>query len=215
MFFMRKFKPAPYISCQLGRACQKGFSLIEVLVAVAILSLGLLGAVAMQYMALQDNRSARLQSVAVGLGREMAELMRGNNVVAVHTDSAANPYLGDFSSSPLQPPTTAYCMSVGRTDPCPDNTAIARAQVTEWLARVEDQLPGARVVICRDAAPYNAEGLPQWGCTESSISNPPVFIKIGWTHMSTNAALPADRRLVKASDDAPFVVIPVTPSRAD
>lgn len=212
---MSKVKHASYIQCQLGRARQKGFSLVEVLVAVAILSLGLLGAVAMQYMALQDNRSARLQSVAVGLGREMAELMRGNNIVAVQTNSAANPYLGDFSGSPLAPPAAAYCMSVGRATACSDNTEIARAQVTEWLARVEDQLPGARVEICRDANPYDAEGLPKWGCASSSVANPTVFIKIGWTHMSTNAALPADRRLVKAGDDAPFVVIPVTPSRAD
>lgn len=212
---MHKSRTISYISCQRAPARQKGFSLIEVLVAVAILSLGLLGAVAMQYMALQDNRSARLQSVAVGLGREMAELMRGNNVVAVHTDEANNPYLGDFSGSPLVPPAAAYCLSVGGNATCPDNTAIARAQITEWLARVEDQLPGARVVICRDAEPYDAEGLPQWGCTENSIVNPPVFIKIGWTHMSTNAALPAANRLVAASDDAPFVVIPVTPSRAD
>ncbi|MDO4769237.1 MAG: type IV pilus modification protein PilV [Brachymonas sp.] len=193
---------------------QRGFSLIEVLVAVAVLSLGLLGAVAMQYMALQDNRSARLQSVAVGLGREMAEMMRGNKVVSVQTDMA-NPYLGRFVATPLRPDNPSYCLAVGQS--CSDNEEIARAQVTEWLARVESQLPGTQVVICLDDEPYDAKGLPRWACQEpaADAANPVTFIKIGWTHQSTNAAQVGANRLVAANAAAPFVMIPVTPGHDD
>ena len=210
---MHKVKHAPYLPRWRGHGSQKGFSLIEVLVAIAILSLGLLGAVGMQYVALQDNRSARLQSTAVGLGRELAEMMRGNKVVSVQS-GANNPYLGDFSSSPLAPSTPSYCLAVNNHD-CADNTEIARAQLTEWLARVDDQLHGARVVVCRDDVPYDASGLPQWDCTDNSTPNPVVYIKIGWTRMSTDAAQVGADRLIAASDAAPFVMIPVTPGHAD
>lgn len=68
-----------------------GFSLIEVLVAIVLLSFGLLGMVGLQAAALQNNREARLQSAAVDLARELAEMMRGNKDVAALT--SANPYL--------------------------------------------------------------------------------------------------------------------------
>ena len=44
-----------------------GFSLVEVLVAIVILSFGMLGMVGMQAFALQSNRDARLQSQAASL----------------------------------------------------------------------------------------------------------------------------------------------------
>ncbi len=43
-------------------ARQQGFSLMEVLVSIVVLSFGLLGMVGMQAAALQSNREARLQS---------------------------------------------------------------------------------------------------------------------------------------------------------
>ena len=49
---------------------QQGFSLVEVLVAIVVLSFGLLGMVGMQAFSLQSNREARLQGQAAQrLGR--------------------------------------------------------------------------------------------------------------------------------------------------
>lgn len=59
----------------------RGFSLVEVLVAIVVLSFGLLGMVGMQAFALQANREARLQGQAAVLARELAEMMRGNKVL--------------------------------------------------------------------------------------------------------------------------------------
>ena len=141
-----------------------GFSLIEVLVSIVVLSFGLLGMVGMQSAALNANREARLQSAAVVLAREAADMIRGNKNIGVQTTAANNPYLGAFSnpngSTPLVPTTTAYCLNVGSTG-CTSTTAVASAQMTEWLARVDSELPGARVNICFDTAPYDADGLPQ------------------------------------------------------
>ena len=60
------------------RQAQKtsGFTLLEVLVSIVVLSFGLLGMVGLQAASLQANRDARLQSTAVVLARELAEMMR-------------------------------------------------------------------------------------------------------------------------------------------
>ncbi|WP_232073166.1 type IV pilus modification protein PilV [Variovorax sp. RA8] len=184
-----------------------GFSLIEVLVALLVLSFGLLGMVGLQAMALQNNREARLQSVAVDLARELAEMMRGNKNVAML--DASNPYIGDFSSAPLAPATTSSCLSVGSS--CANTTLVANAEMTDWLARVGEDLPGARVKICSDTAPYTGDGLPQWDCT-AGATNDLLVIKIGWSHLSTNAA--EQSRTIRATaardENRPGVIVPVT-----
>ena len=130
-----------------------GFSLIEVLISVVVLSFGLLGMVGLQAAALQGNRDARLQSTAVSLARELAEMMRGNKDVAL---LATNPYTGDFNSNPLAAASPSYCLNVGSLPTaCASSTAIANAQMTEWLARVSSELPSPRVEVCVDSAPYS------------------------------------------------------------
>ncbi|VTU28943.1 type IV pilus modification protein PilV [Variovorax sp. PBL-H6] len=189
-----------------GRSRTTGFSLIEVLVALVVLSFGLLGMVGMQAMALQNNREARLQSVAVDLARELAEMMRGNKDVSML--ATANPYVGNFSGTALAPATKSSCLSVGSN--CSDTTEVARAEITEWLARVETNLPGARVTICPDSAPYNPAGLPQWACTSNAATDVMV-VKIGWSRMSTNASAATQDRVIRANDDSqPGVILTVT-----
>jgi type IV pilus assembly protein PilV len=186
---------------------QKGFSLLEVLISILILSFGILGMVGLQAVALQANREARLQSVAGTLARELAEMMRGNKDIGNLT--TGNPYLGDFSVSPLEPTTPAYCLNVAtNTTPCTDATAIANAQMTEWLSRVNQDLPSARVEICQDSAPFDAAGIPRWACTAGGTGDT-LVIKMGWTRRSTDKTLTGTAVLEKAT--VPSVVFPITP----
>jgi type IV pilus assembly protein PilV len=184
------------------RSRASGFSLIEVLVALLVLSFGLLGMVGLQAMALQNNREARLQSVAVDLARELAEMMRGNKNIAML--NASNPYVGDFSA-PLTPTTVSVCLSVGST--CATAMSVADAEMTDWLSRVDANLPGARVKICSDTAPYQTSGLPQWDCT-ASATNDLLVIKIGWSHLSMKTG--EQNRTMSATADQPGVILPVT-----
>ena len=181
-----------------------GFSLVEVLISIVVLSFGMLGMVGLQAAALQANREARMQSTATNLARELAEKMRGNHEVAVLTTN--NPYLGDFASTPLAAATPTFCLSVGTT-PCTNQTAVANAEMTEWLSRVNADLPGARVVVCFDNNPFTAAGLPQWGC---SVSGDIAVVKIGWTRGSTDKSQVGAAALEKAT--TPSVVFPVTSS---
>ncbi len=181
---------------------EAGFTLIEVLVSIIILSFGLLGMVGLQAASLQANRDARLQSASVGYAREFAEMIRGNKAVALL--ATGNPYLGNFSS-PLVPTVPSYCLKIGST--CATPTDVASAELTEWLARVDAELPGAVVTICNDKTPYDVFGQPQWACTGAATD--PIIVKIGWTRKSTRTG---DTVLKKA--DVPSVMLAVTAGNA-
>jgi type IV pilus assembly protein PilV len=186
---------------------QTGFSLLEVLISIIVLSFGLLGMVGLQAAALQGNREARLQSTAVSLARELAEMMRGNKAVGLNA-AAANPYVGKFTS-PLKPTTASYCLNVAvDTVACANATEKANAEMTEWLARVESELPGARVITCIDSAPFDAKGLPQWDCTPAG-TNASMVIKIGWTRGSTDRS--SKNKDLLDSATLPSVTLPVIP----
>ena len=192
-----------------------GFSLIEVLISIIILSFGLLGMVGLQAAALQANRDARLQSVATTLGRELAEMIRGNKAIAM---LVVNPYLGAYSNpagtSPLTHSSPSYCLNAGAavvapaTSACADATEIARAEMTGWLAKVDNTLPGARVEVCVDPTPYETTtGLPQWSSC-SSTGGGALVIKIGWTRSSTNRDNTGDQAFSRAA--RPSVIYSVT-----
>lgn len=186
-----------------------GFSLLEVLISIIILSFGLLGMVGLQAAALQANRDARLQSTASSLARELAEMMRGNKDVGLLT--TANPYLGDFTS-PVTPTTESYCLNVATgTTACASNTAIADAQMTEWLSRIKSELPGARVKVCVDSAPFDSGGIPQWNCTSTGTGATTV-IKVGWTRGSTDRSASGAAALNRAT--TPAIILPITPGNS-
>lgn len=189
-----------------------GFSLVEVLVSIVILSFGLLGMVGLQAGALKANREARLQSVASSMATELAEMMRGNKSVSLATGTA-NPYLVNLTNSTgataLAPATAAYCLVVGSAA-CTSDLAIANAQMTDWLSRLDTQLPGARVVVCPDSAPFDSSGLPVWAC--GTGANATLVIKIGWTRSSTNPANTGDAAFDRST--VPSIVLPITPGVA-
>jgi type IV pilus assembly protein PilV len=195
---------------QSGRsAYSDGFSLVEVLVSMVVLTFGLLGMVGMQAASLKANREARVQSAAISLARELADMIRGNKAIGILTTN--NPYLGDFNSAPLAAAAPSYCLSVRSTTTCANATAVANAEMTEWLARLDAELPGARVMSCLDNSPYDSDGLPEWACT--SGANAVVVIKIGWTKGSTDKTKTGGAAFEKVGDTGarPSIVLPVTP----
>ncbi len=178
---------------------------MEVLVSIVVLTFGLLGMVGMQAAALKSNREARLQSAAVVLARELAEMIRGNKVVGI-LPTATNPYIGTFTAGTFTSTVGVprYCLSVGAVA-CTNVTETANAEMTEWLERVGAELPGARVAVCYDSAPFDAAGIPQWGCTAGGGV---IVVKIGWTRGSTDKKLTGAAAFERAT--IPSVVFPVT-----
>ncbi|AVS75235.1 type IV pilus modification protein PilV [Paracidovorax cattleyae] len=208
LYSLRSWRPAGDAS---PRHRESGFTLVEVLVSIVVLSFGILGLVGVQAFALQSTREARLQAQAANLAREMAEMMRGNNQIGIKSDASLNPYLVSLQS-PLAPATAGYCLGVASSSACADGTAVARAELTDWLTRLDAALPGARVVICFDKAPYDSNGMPQWNCTAGTAGVDEIaVIKIGWTRKSTlRASESAGIETAAASTSYPYVVFPVT-----
>ena len=182
-------------------ASQRGFSLVEVLVSIVILSIGVLGAVGMQAAAMQSNREVRFQSIAGSLARELAEKMRGNHAVAIQTSAADNPYLLDTtltaSTALAVPSPNCYTAS------CPTATDIADWDIYEWQLRIKEVLPTPRVRICMDSDPFDADGKPKWDC--SNTGNIAV-LKLAWNRSSTLGEI----EFTSASTTLPLVVLPMT-----
>lgn len=154
-------------------------TMIESLVAIVVLCFGMLGVVGLQAAALQSNKEARYQASATRFARELAEMMRGNKDIAILTSSTDNPYLVDFTGT--LPSAGTNCFSGS----CPTTKEVAAFQVRDWLARLDAELPGARVSVCIDDAPYDSAGLPRWACSGSGGT---AVVKIGWTQMTTDHA---------------------------
>lgn len=193
---------------------ERGFSLVEVLVAIVVLSFGLLGMVGMQAFALQSNREARLQGQAAVLARELAEMMRGNKVIGSDPSSSNNFYLGAFAVGSLTMGANAsYCSGANTSAPCTTPTDVAKAEMTDWLNRVDTELPGARVTICLDAAPYDSSGIPQWNCTPTG-ANEIVVIKIGWSRTSLDRSQTGSSAIETADSNPPSIIFPVTSGNA-
>lgn len=74
-------------------AANAGFTLIEVLVTLVILSVGLLGIAALHTTSLRNNLDSALRSQASALAADIADRMRGNRNAALNGDY--NIALGD------------------------------------------------------------------------------------------------------------------------
>lgn len=179
---------------------QSGFSIIEVLVAIIILSIGMLGAVGMQAAALQSNKEARNQATATTFARELAEKMRGNKSVAIQTTAVNNPYIFDttLGATPTVATPSTNCFLNG----CPLAADIATWDVADWQARVQTALPTPRVKTCFDQTPFDSSGMPQWTCTNTGDI---AVLKMSWTKSNTAGTLD-----FVASGALPVVVVPLT-----
>ena len=96
---------------------QYGFTLLEVLIALLILSIGLLGLAALQTTGLRSNQMASMRTLATEAGYDITDRMRANPVGVAAGE---------------------YVIAVGDA---PGGSGTALTDLTDWRARVE-QLPG-------------------------------------------------------------------------
>ena len=177
---------------------QSGFSILEVLIAIIILSIGMLGAVGMQAAAMQANKETRNQAAATTLGRDLAERMRGNHTVAIKTLAADNPYIFDATLTGAVATPSVNCFTTG----CPTVKDAATWDVADWQSRVRTALPTPRVNVCFDKDPFDSAGKPRWVCTNDGDV---TVLKMSWTRSNTAGTLE-----FAANTGIPIVVIPLT-----
>ena len=130
-----------------------GFTLLEVLVALVVLSIGLLGLSGLQTTSLRNNHAAFLRSQATLLNNDIADRMRANR------DSAtAGNYNIDYAGTPTAVSCVGSCSAV----------QVAQIDVAEWRAYVE-RLPGGESEINVDADGV-AEIKVRWADTRDSAN---------------------------------------------
>lgn len=120
---------------------QRGVSLIEVLVAVLIFSIGLIGLAGLLVMATRSNHAAYLRTQAVFLGSNMADRMSANPVGV---------WSGSYNSSgyPVAASSSAnHDCSAGCTP-----EALAASDQRAWSSQLSTFLPGVSASITCDAS---------------------------------------------------------------
>jgi len=114
------------------RASNKGFTLIEVLVTIVVVSIGLLGLAGLQISGLRANVSSEARSKATLLASDIIERMRANPLgVAANNYSALA--VSKLANGNCSVPTPARICSNTNTTAAVNCTASQMATFDEWV----------------------------------------------------------------------------------
>jgi len=113
----------------------KGFTLLEVLISMIILSIGLLGLLGLQSTSLKFTHSSYQRTQATSLAYSILDRIRTNRKLALST--------------------TAYSLPIGATPPTAtscdltvcDPSSLAAHDLYEWYTSVDNILPNAQVGV--------------------------------------------------------------------
>jgi type IV pilus assembly protein PilV len=131
----------PTFSLSDRRGPQRGFSLLEVLIALLVLSIGLLGLAALQAAGLRSSHGAYLSSQATLLAYDMADRVRAAD--RIDSGLLANyTYNGDMAGYGCEGLDPDAAIAMGGDDR--DN----------WLNAVACYLPTGRGIVALDGTDY-------------------------------------------------------------
>ncbi|TEW56785.1 type IV pilus modification protein PilV [Psychromonas sp. RZ22] len=120
----------------------KGFTLIEVLVALIIVAIGVLGHAKMQMTSMQTAQRASFSQTANTALLDLAQRMRSNSVVASH-----------FVASNLNTGDAVVADTNCSEDDCTNNQ-FATAELAEWFNHLQNTLPSPRFSVERAGSLY-------------------------------------------------------------
>lgn len=115
-----------------------GFTLIEVLIALLVLAIGLLGMASLMVTSMQSNQASAQRSAAIVLSYDLVERMRSNRAQAV---LSASPFAGN-PATVLDP-----CLV---EDACEDGMTPAQQvsnDLAQWAITLGNAIPGAAAII--------------------------------------------------------------------
>jgi type IV pilus assembly protein PilV len=104
---------------------QSGFSMIEILIAIVVLSFGLLGLAGLQLQGIKNNHSAHTRSQAVDLAYDILDRMRANRAAALN---------GEY--------TIAFDTSITGTP-----TSVPDQDLAAWKTALSSKLPSGNGAI--------------------------------------------------------------------
>ena len=149
----------------LRAASSRGFTMVEVLVAVIVLSVGLLGLAGLQAASLRNNQQSYMRSQSILLVNDIAERMRANlpGVQSASYDQGA----GAPAVAKVNCTTITGCSSAD----------LASNDLFEWTRDVGSSLPSGQALVCLDSTPNDGTGIADARCDGVG----PLFaIKLWW-----------------------------------
>lgn len=174
-----------------SKRAERGFSLLEVLISIVVLSIGLLGAVGMLMAAVRSTNESGSFTTAVNLVRELSEKARINKNIAARNNANNTYVVDDWKSGSALPGEGSDTACIGAAAACKE-TDLAAWDVRTWLARVDAALPDARVAVCFDDAPPATDGQYAWSCSKAGRN---LVVKLGWTpRLPTDDEKDAEKR---------------------
>lgn len=114
---------------------QRGFSLVEVLIALVIMSVGMLGIAGLYVQSMQAGRTSMFRHHAVTIAGDVADRIR------------ANPLAGVAYAAPGGVDSGCVAMGVDCSNP-----QMASHDIFLWTQQVQAQLPAGEVNIVHNAA---------------------------------------------------------------
>ena len=129
------------------RQAQRGITMVESLVALVVLSIGLLGIASLYVTSLRTGRTALIRTQAVSLVSDLGDRIRANS--RANTTAPAAYDLATYGGAPV----THGCVGAANCSAA----QLAEDDLSHWLDNVNATLPGpvAQVVVTRGGA-----GLP-------------------------------------------------------
>jgi type IV pilus assembly protein PilV len=129
---------------------QQGFTLLEVLIALLIVSFGMLGVAGLQLVTLKSNASSQYRSLAVNFAHEISERMRANPEMVINPTHWIP---GVAYNAPAVSKTDSYinsfkpaCKSLGCTP-----QELAQNDLAEWQQAIASTFPNGIGIVCIDS----------------------------------------------------------------
>jgi type IV pilus assembly protein PilV len=134
---------SPDSNLPTAQARQAGFSLVEVLVALIIMSVGLLGIAKIQALALSSTTQSRMRSLAALETASLASTMRAdrNYWAAIRKDPAVT-----FSGGSFEVTGDATVVQAGAACPCTP-PEIAWSDLSDWVTGLASAVPNAQGTV--------------------------------------------------------------------
>jgi len=148
---------------------QRGFSLVEAMVAMVVLSIGMLGIAALYVESLRSGTSALLRSQAVAFASDMADRIRSNPTAGASYTKGVD----DVGT------VTASCTSTG-TGAC-TVAQMAATDIAQWTQQLDDR---------SDNPGLGRQGLPAGrGIIDVAAGPPAIYtITVQWTESGQTTA---------------------------
>jgi type IV pilus assembly protein PilV len=143
---------------RVKRTTQSGITLIETMIAILVLSFGMLGMLSVFLNSLKITSSSHLRSVAAQQSYALADSIRASLPQLTVYPTAS----GSAASNCL---TTAGCTT----------TEITQTEIALWQTRLAAALPSGAGTICRDSSP-NDGTTGSWACDGTGQ----FVIKVCW-----------------------------------